>query len=98
MMSPRLIVVLPQMAVRLPKPPTPGEMAPLSVRITAVLKEKVQGAADANGRSIGAEVESRLERSFDADAISEQIAKVIREEWRQTGRIDLEIKSKRRKP
>jgi hypothetical protein len=83
---------------RPPKPAAPGQMAPLSIRITAALKTKVQAAAEANGRSFGAEVESRLERSFDADAISEQIAKVIREEWRQTGRIDLEIKSKRRKP
>jgi hypothetical protein len=52
---------------RPPKPPTPGEMAPLSVRITAGLKARVQAAAEANGRSFSAEVEQRLEDSFHKD-------------------------------
>jgi hypothetical protein len=49
------------------KPPTPGELAPLSVRITATLKERLQAAAEGNGRSISAEVESRLEDSFNKE-------------------------------
>ena len=83
---------------RPPKPPTPGEMAPLSVRITAVLKEKVQGAADANGRSISAEVESRLEQSFHATALAKEVARVIRNEWkidpRELERITIEAPTK----
>ena len=49
---------------RPPKPAAPGQMAPLSIRITAALKTKVQAAAEANGRSFGAEVESQLDRGF----------------------------------
>jgi Arc-like DNA binding domain len=64
------------------KPPTPGELAPLSVRITATLKEKVQSAADTNGRSISAEVESRLEDSFNKDEVEAMMEEVrtIREQ------------------
>ena len=68
---------------RPPKPPTPGELAPLSVRITATLKEKVQAAADGNGRSISAEVESRLEDSFKKDEV-EAVMKEVRTIREQT--------------
>ena len=65
------------------KAPTPGELAPLSVRITATLKEKVQAAADGNGRSISAEVESRLEDSFKKDEV-EAVMKEVRTIREQT--------------
>ena len=65
------------------KPPTPGELAPLSVRITAALKEKVQAAADGNGRSISAEVESRFEESFKKDEV-EAVMKEVRTIREQT--------------
>ena len=68
---------------RPPKPPTPGELAPLSVRITAKLKEQVQAAADGNGRSISAEVESRLEDSFKKDEV-EAVMKEVRTIREQT--------------
>jgi hypothetical protein len=61
---------------RPPKPPKPGEMAPLSVRITAGLKARVQAAAEANGRSFGAEVESRLEDSFNKDTAEAMMEEV----------------------
>ena len=43
------------------------KLAPLSVRITATLKERLQAAAEGNGRSISAEVESRLEDLFNKE-------------------------------
>jgi len=46
------------------KPPRPGEMAPLSVRITARLKNRILAEAEKNGRSLSAEVEAILEDSF----------------------------------
>jgi hypothetical protein len=52
---------------RPPKPPRPGELAPLSVRITADLKARIQAEADKKARSISAEVEHRLEESFHKD-------------------------------
>ena len=63
---------------RPPKPPTPGELAPLSVRITAALKARLQAVADEAGRSISAEVESRLEDSFNK-AEAEAMMKEVRE-------------------
>jgi tRNA U54 and U55 pseudouridine synthase Pus10 len=40
---------------------------PLSFRVTAATRQKLEAAALANGRSLTAEAESRLERSFDRE-------------------------------
>src|SRR5262245_28927440 len=62
---------------RPPKPPKPGQMAPLSVRITAKLKQALQDEADYFGRSISAEVEHRLEQSFDRAMVEEEVIKNV---------------------
>jgi hypothetical protein len=76
---------------RPPKPPTPGKMAPLSVRITAGLKARVQAAAEANGRSFSAEVESRLEDSFNKDS-AEAMMEEVRASRRQMDDMMAEIR------
>jgi len=43
----------------------PGKRYPLNMRTTRDLREKVEAAARASGRSLVQEVEHRLERSFD---------------------------------
>ena len=77
---------------RPPKPPTPGELAPLSVRITAALKARLQAVADEAGRSISAEVESRLEDSFnkaEAEAMMKEVRE-IRAEFREKTKAQVE--------
>lgn len=46
------------------KAPTPGERVSLGLRVTADMKDRIDGAAARNGRSQSQEVEYRLERSF----------------------------------
>jgi hypothetical protein len=53
---------------RPPKPPNPGRLVPLSFRVTAAIRKKLEEAAFANGRSLSAEAESRLEKTFDREA------------------------------
>lgn len=43
--------------------------APLSLRTTTVLRDRLESAADMNGRSLTQEVEFRLERSLETDAL-----------------------------
>jgi hypothetical protein len=69
----------PRRAGRPTKSPIPGRLAPLSVRITATLKAELQKAADQNGRSISAEVESRLERSMTDWRIEEALADALKQ-------------------
>ena len=49
------------------KAPTPGERVPLSLRVTADLKRKIDSAHEMSGRSQSQEAEYRLERSFSLD-------------------------------
>jgi hypothetical protein len=46
------------------KPPPPGKRASLGLKVTAEIKQKIEAAAQANGRTQSQEAESRLERSF----------------------------------
>jgi hypothetical protein len=45
----------------------PGKRYPLNMRTTKELRDKVDGAAMASGRSLVQEVEFRLQRSFDLE-------------------------------
>ena len=47
-----------------PLPPDQGKRVPLNMRTTKELREKMEAAAVASGRSIAQEVEHRLEQSF----------------------------------
>ena len=50
------------------------------------------------GRSLSQEAELRLERSFDADDMMVQMARVIREEWGDRSRpLEIEIHPKRKR-
>ncbi len=52
------------------RPTTPGkagQKSTLSIRATGELKDKINNAAKANGRSLSQEAELRLERSFDIE-------------------------------
>lgn len=46
-----------------------GKRAPLSLRTTKVLRDRLEEIANLNGRSITQEVEFRLERSLDQDEL-----------------------------
>jgi hypothetical protein len=45
-----------------------GKRHPLNMRTTAEIRDRLEAAAAANGRSLAQEVESRLERSFEQDS------------------------------
>jgi predicted transcriptional regulator len=47
----------------------PGERVPLSLRVTAELKQKLDAAAEKSGRSQAQETELRLERSFEREEL-----------------------------
>jgi len=46
------------------KTPAAGKLSPLNMRTTKVIREKLEAAAKANGRSVAAEVEERLLDTF----------------------------------
>lgn len=48
--------------------PTARKMFPISMRLTEEARDQLVRAAEASGRSLAAETEHRLARSFDADA------------------------------
>jgi hypothetical protein len=49
------------------RPPKAGKLVPLSFRVTAETRQKLEAAALANGRSLTAEAEARLELTFTQD-------------------------------
>jgi hypothetical protein len=59
------------------KPITPGKRAPLGLKVPWSLKEKIDAAAVASGRSQSMECEARLERSFDHEWIVSEMAKLL---------------------
>lgn len=52
---------------------------------SAQLKSAIQKAAKENGRSLSAEMEARLERSFSDDATLKEMRRIIREELDEAG-------------
>lgn len=58
-----------------------GKRYPLNMRTTRELRERIEAAATASGRSLVQEVEYRLERSFWAD----DVRQTIREELPRVG-------------
>jgi predicted HicB family RNase H-like nuclease len=54
----------------------PGKRYPLNMRTTKELRDKVDGAAMASGRSLVQEVEFRLERSFDLEQREAEIVRL----------------------
>lgn len=51
-----------------------GSIAPFGLRMLPELKERIEEAARASGRSMNAEIVARLQQSFEAPAIIEQLA------------------------
>ncbi|WP_404299821.1 Arc family DNA-binding protein [Alicycliphilus denitrificans] len=51
-----------------------GSIAPFGLRMLPELKEKIEEAARANGRSMNAEITARLQQSFETDSAIEQVA------------------------
>lgn len=54
-----------------------GKLHPLNVRTTKDLRQKLEAAASQSGRSLTAELEYRLERSFDLPAFAEDVASQV---------------------
>ena len=55
----------PRLRGRPPLPPEEGKRYPLSLRTTKRLRERLESASRASGRSIAQEIEFRLEQSFE---------------------------------
>lgn len=55
-------------------------MHPLNLRTTPAMRKKLEDAASANGRSLTSEIEHRLERSFDREAILDDLRYVLSEQ------------------
>lgn len=55
------------------KPPVAGERVPLSLRVTADAKQRLEASAEQNGRSLSQEAEVRLEQSFRDDDLLPQL-------------------------
>ena len=60
----RYIQQMPKRLGRPTKAPKPGTRVPLSFRVTADIRRKLEDAAIKNGRSLSHEAEFRLERTF----------------------------------
>jgi len=61
---------------RPPLPPEEGKRVPLNMRTTQDLRDKIEAAAKAAGRSIAQEVEIRLERSFHDDGMKSDLGRI----------------------
>jgi hypothetical protein len=55
----------------------PGKRYPLNMRTTKELRDKIEWAAMASGRSLVQEVEFRLERSFQQEEIEKEIKRTL---------------------
>lgn len=76
-----------------------GKRYPLNMRTTKTVRDRLEGAALLNGRSLAQEVEDRLEKSFDTDdrlggplsaRLFDMLGATIAEAYRQTGHNWLE--------
>lgn len=56
-----------------------GVLHPLSFRVTPELKAKLDASASANGRSVTAEIQSRLEQSFTQEDAIEHLTETLRQ-------------------
>jgi hypothetical protein len=66
---------------RITKPTEEGKRDPLNVRVTRKIREQLQAAAAANGRSLAQEVEFRMEQSFKIDqaAVAEETMRKLQD-------------------
>ncbi len=64
----------------------PGKRHPLNMRTTKELRDKVDAAAMASGRSLVQEVEFRLERSFDLEAEQVRLSERLRRRLEQAAK------------
>lgn len=55
-----------------------GKRIPLGMRTTREMRAKLEAAAVQTGRSLAAEVEYRLERSFDREALLAEVREAVR--------------------
>ena len=65
------------------KPPVPGERVPLSLRVTAEIKDELEQAAIQSGRSLSQEAELRLQTSFEREFILKSLRVLIRKEMKK---------------
>jgi TraY domain len=89
--SKNLSALLHTMAKRLGRPPEapkPGRLVPLSFRVTAEIRKKLEEAAAANGRSLSAEAEFRLTDSFSKDEVVAVLEEVRENRKRVEGMAD----------
>jgi hypothetical protein len=54
-----------------------GKRFPLNMKTTLAVRSRLEAAAAESGRSLTAEVEYRLERSFDLPAFAEDVASQV---------------------
>ena len=62
-----------------------GKRYPLNMRTTLELREKVERAAKASGRSLVQEVEYRLEQSFEVQSITAAVAEAAADAYASAG-------------
>lgn len=73
--------------------PESGKRHPLNMRTTWAVRSRLEDAAIASGRSLAQEVEYRLERSFDRDAIERKLDEILARlheigQWPTRGLLD----------
>lgn len=55
----------------------PGDRVPLATRVTVEMKQRLDAAAAASGRSLSLEIELRLEQAFRDDDIVERLSAIV---------------------
>ncbi len=66
------------------KPAIAGQRAPLGLKVTPEIKQRLDQVAKANGRTQSQEAEARLERSFREEDLLAEIREMVRTELCQT--------------
>jgi hypothetical protein len=59
-----------------------GDRVPMGLRVSMEMRRKLDDAVKLSGRSYSQELEYRLERSFDLDAIRDAVREVMTEDRR----------------
>jgi hypothetical protein len=87
----RLVPIPARRRGRPPLAPEEGKRYPLGIRTTKALRDALLSASQASGRSLAQEIEFRLERSFEAQAVSDAVYPLIARISDQIGELALFI-------
>jgi hypothetical protein len=77
------------------EPARPGERVTLTIRVSPDIKGKLEAEANKAARSLSQEAERRIENSFNAEDMMVQMARFLREEWKDHSQpIEFEVHTK----